>query len=75
MELTLASLIGWLGNITIIVSFMMSGEKKIRQVNIIGSSFLLVYDIYLGLWSYMFLSLTVIILNVINLYKMKKKEK
>ena len=73
MELTLASLIGWLGNITIIVSFMMSGEKKIRQVNIIGSSFLLVYDIYLGLWSYMFLSLTVIILNVVHLYKMKKE--
>jgi len=73
MELTLASLIGWLGNITIIISFMMSGEKRIRKVNIIGSSFLLVYDIYLGLWSYMFLSLTVIILNVVHLYKMKKE--
>jgi len=73
MEITLASLIGWLGNITIIVSFMMSGEKKIRQINIIGSSFLLAYDIYLGLWSYMFLSLTVIILNVVHLYKMKKE--
>jgi len=74
MELTLASLIGWLGNITIIISFMMSGEKRIRKVNIIGSSFLLVYDIYLGLWSYMFLSLTVIILNVVHLYKMKKEK-
>lgn len=63
-------IIGTIGSVLVILSFIMSGEKKIRLLNLISSVFFLVYGLLIQAYSIIGLNLLLI---VINIYKLRVK--
>lgn len=62
-------LIGTLASIIVLLSFLISGEKKIRVVNIVGAFVFVIYGLLINAFSVWFLNGALVI---IHLYKLKK---
>lgn len=61
--------IGTLASIIVLLSFLVTGEKRIRAINIIGAFVFIIYGILINAFSVWFLNGA---LTIIHLYKLKK---
>jgi hypothetical protein len=71
----LHEIIGWIGNIFVIIQFTMSDMKKLRVYGIIGATIWLVVAIMINNISLMALNVIIIGIQVYHLHKIHKKEK
>ena len=67
---TIFELIGYLGSLLVIVSMLMTSVVKLRIINTIGSVIFGVYALLIHSYPTAVLQLFLIIINVINLYKL-----
>ena len=61
--------IGTLASILVLMSFLFTGEKKIRIVNIFGAMLFVIYGILIDAFSVWFLNGTLLIVHAIKLFK------
>lgn len=61
---------GYIGTLLILISMMMSSVKKLRIINICGSFISMVYALLCNTYPIVFLNLGLIIINVIQIYKL-----
>ena len=66
-------IIGWVATILILISFMFEG-MKLRVINTIGAVLLLYYVYEMGSSSIMFLNGTLIGIQSIKIYQIKKRQ-
>lgn len=67
----LIELIGIVGTIFILLSFVKTGEKRIRQLNLVGSIIYVIYGILISSFSTTVLN---IIMIIVHIYYLKKHE-
>lgn len=67
----LVELVGIVGTIFILLSFVKTGEKRIRQLNLVGSIIYVIYGILIGSFSTTVLN---IIMIIVHIYYLKKHE-
>ena len=72
---TIFELIGYLGSLLVIVSMLMTSVVKLRIINTIGSVIFGVYALLIHSYPTAVLQLFLIIINVINLYKLFSAKK
>lgn len=61
---------GYIGTLLILISMMMSSVRKLRIINICGSFISMVYALLCNTYPIVFLNLGLIIINVIQIYKL-----
>ncbi len=66
-------LFGYLGSILVVVSMLMSSVIKLRIINIIGSVISGTYALIIGSFPLALMNICLIIINVYNIYKLKKQ--
>lgn len=71
----MVELIGILATVLVLVSFLFTGETKIRFINIVGAAVFVVYGILINSLSVWILNSALIIIHIIKLYKYKKEIK
>lgn len=62
--------LGTLASVFVLISFTMSGEKKIRLVNIIGATLFVVYGRLIGSFSVTFLNGVLLVVHINKLNKL-----
>jgi hypothetical protein len=62
-------LIGTLASVMVLMSFLFTGEKRIRIVNILGAILFVVYGVLIGAFSVWFLNGALLIVHTVKLYK------
>ena len=62
-------LIGFLGTVFVLVSFLMKDIKRVRFINIVGAALFVVYGILINAMSTWILNASLVIINVIYLIK------
>lgn len=67
-------IIGTLGSIVVLISFLMVGERKIRIINIIGALIFVVYGILIHAFSVAFLNSALVIIHCVKLFKKKTED-
>lgn len=67
----LVELVGIVGTIFILLSFVKTGEKRIRQLNLVGSIIYVIYGILISSFSTTVLN---IIMIIVHIYYLKKHE-
>ena len=70
----LHEIIGWIGNIFVILQFTMSDMRKLRVYGIVGASVWLVVAILIKNISLMSLNIIIIVIQVYHLWKIRKEE-
>jgi uncharacterized protein with PQ loop repeat len=65
-------IIGTLASVIVLLSFVVSGEKRIRVINIFGAALFVVYGVFIGAFSVWFLNAALL---VIHAHKLRKAEK
>lgn len=60
-------LIGIVGTIFVLISFLQKSEEKIRQVNIIGASFFIIYGITTKTYSTAVLNIALLFIHLTKL--------
>ena len=68
-------LIGSIGTIFVLISFLQKSEKKIRQVNIIGASFFIIYGITTKTYSTAILNTALLFIHISKLGLISKIKK
>ena len=68
-------LIGSIGTIFVLVSFLQKSEEKIRQVNIIGASFFIIYGITTRTYSTAVLNIALLFIHLTKLNVIGKLKK
>ena len=71
----LHEIIGWIGNIFVILQFTMSDMKKLRIFGVIGASVWLVVAVLINNAPLMALNVIIIVIQIYHLWKIYKKEK
>ena len=66
-------ILGILGSVMVLISFLMKGEMKIRAINIIGAIIFVIYGIIINALSVWLLNAFLCISHIYNLIKMYKK--
>lgn len=64
-------IIGTLASIIVLLSFLISGEKKIRVVNIVGAFVFVIYGLLINAFSVWFLNGALMVIHLYKLYKLK----
>lgn len=64
-------IIGILGSVFVLISFVVNDIKKIRIINIIGAVLFVVYGIYINAFSTWFLNGALILIHIYYLIKRK----
>jgi len=64
--------VGIAGSLLIIVAFLMKDEKRIRIVDAIGAGLFVVYGFLIGSLSNILLNTVLIIVQIVNLMRLKK---
>ena len=67
-------IIGIVATLFVLLSFLFTSEKRIRQINIIGAAIFVVYGVIIGALSVYVLNGALIIIHVYKLYKGQNKE-
>ena len=62
-------IIGTLASVLVLMSFLFSGEKKIRTVNIFGAVLFVIYGALINAFSVCFLNGILLIVHAIKLFK------
>lgn len=68
-------IIGIIATLFVLASFLMSGEKNIRIINIVGALIFVVYGILIGALSVWILNGALFFIHIYKLYKLKKHNK
>lgn len=61
--------IGTLASVLVLMSFLFSGEKKIRIANIFGAMLFVIYGVLIDAFSVWFLNGALLIVHTIKLFK------
>ncbi|MCL2362251.1 MAG: YgjV family protein [Defluviitaleaceae bacterium] len=67
-------IIGIIATLFVLVSFLFTNEKRIRQVNIIGAVMFVVYGIIIGAISVYVLNGALIIIHIIKLLNQRRRD-
>lgn len=70
----LFEIIGYTGTALILVSMMMTSVAWLRILNMSGSVFSMIYGALCGTWPVFLLNICMIIINLIQLIRLKKKK-
>jgi len=70
----LHEIIGWIGNIFVIIQFTMSDMKKLRVYGVIGASIWLVVAVLINNAPLMALNVIIIGIQIYHLWKIRKEE-
>ena len=70
----LFEIIGYTGTALILVSMMMTSVARLRILNMSGSVFSMIYGALCGTWPVFLLNLCMIIINMVQLIRLKKKK-
>ena len=73
MEIT--EVIGWIGNVIVIISFIQKNIKKLRLYGLIGAMVWVVYAIRMESYSLIILNLVIMGIQGYHLWKIRKEEK
>lgn len=65
-------IIGIIATLFVLLSFLFTSEKRIRQVNIIGAAIFIIYGIIITAHSVYILNAALIIIHICKLYKGRK---
>ena len=68
-------LIGWLGNVFVVISFLNNDTLKLRSYNLVGASLWLVYGIVAGSFSIIFLNVVVISIQIVKITQILQERK
>ncbi|MFL2612880.1 MAG: YgjV family protein [Flavobacteriaceae bacterium] len=68
-------LIGWIGNIFVVISFLNNDTLKLRSYNLVGASLWLVYGIVAGSFSIIFLNVVVISIQIVKITQILRERK
>ena len=71
----LHEIIGWVGNIFVIIQFTMSDMKKLRVYGVIGASIWLVVAVLINNAPLMALNVIIIGIQIYHLWKIRKEER
>ena len=66
-------LVGYTGTVLILLSMMMTSVVKLRIVNMTGSLISVIYGIVCNTWPVVFLNLGLIIINAVQLVRIRRK--
>lgn len=66
-------LVGLIGTVFVLLSFLMKEVKHIRLINIIGAALFVIYGLLIGAYSTWILNGTLVIIHVCYLIKFYKK--
>ena len=67
-------IIGYIGSLLILISFLFKDVRLIRIVNIVGAIFFIVYGVVIKTWPTVFVNIALIIIHIFYLVKMRKKD-
>ena len=67
-------IIGYTGTALVLLSMMMTSVAWLRIFNISGSVFSMIYGALCGTWPMFLLNLCMIIINLVQLIRLKKKK-
>ena len=70
-----AELIGTLASICVVLSFLQTGERRIRLFNIVGAAIFVVYGLIIQAHSVWVVNLILIGVQVFRVYKLRKQTK
>ena len=68
-------LIGWIGNVFVVISFLNNDTLKLRSYNLVGASLWLVYGIVAGSFSIIFLNVVVISIQIVKITQILRERK
>ena len=68
-------LIGWIGNVFVVISFLNNDTLKLRSYNLVGASLWLVYGIVAGSFSIIFLNIVVISIQIVKITQILRERK
>ena len=68
-------ILGIIATLFVLISFLFTNEKRIRQVNIVGAVLFVVYGIIIGAISVYILNGALILIHIFKLLKQKRNEK
>ena len=68
-------LIGWIGNVFVVISFLNNDTLKLRSYNLVGASLWLVYGIVAGSFSIIFLNVVVISIQIVKITQIMRERK
>ena len=68
-------LIGWIGNVFVVISFLNNDTLKLRSYNLVGASLWLVYGIVAGSFSIIFLNVVVISIQIVKITRILRERK
>ena len=68
-------LIGWIGNIFVVISFLNNDTLKLRSYNLVGASLWLVYGIVAGSFSIIFLNVLIISIQIVKITQILRERK
>ncbi|MCL2382831.1 MAG: lactate dehydrogenase [Oscillospiraceae bacterium] len=71
MDFLNAEILGIIATLFVLASFALSGEGKIRSINIIGSTLFVIYGIFIGAISVWLLNGALIFIHIYKLIKIK----
>ncbi len=71
----LSEIIGYLGTVLVLVSFLMKDMKKLRIGNIIGSSTFIIYGLMLNSIPIIITNISIVSINAYYLFKESKNAK
>ena len=66
-------IIGIIATLFVLLSFLFTAEKRIRQINIIGAAIFIVYGIIIAAHSVYILNAVLVIIHIYKLYKGREK--
>ena len=65
-------IIGIVATLFVLLSFLFTAEKRIRQINIIGAILFVIYGVIIGALSVYILNGALILIHIFKLYKQRK---
>ena len=68
-------IMGYLGSIFVLISFLLKDIRQIRFVNIIGAVFFIAYGIATQTWATAFLNIILVVVHIFYLTKLDKDKK
>jgi len=63
-------LIGWVGTVVVVVSLLQTGILRLRLLNLVGSSVLLVFNVLIQVWPMVGLNAVLALINIVQLRKL-----
>lgn len=72
MEIT--EVIGWVGNVVVILSFLQKKIKNLRVIGLIGAMIWVVYAMRIESYSLIILNLVIVGIQIYHIYKIRREE-